>query len=249
MARKNKTKLNMSLKNLSLLIGLGCLTASRALAGDQPQGKLIELHSCEVYAGPCMIGSEAALGGRQTVQVWDIAGGSWQGVNLSGLQVALLQTSSENLAEAKTHAERAVVYLPETASKEQRTAVVAWLKSRNVQLAKATIQTRVAPISITTSDNSVKFSAGDFVSFQTVPLGNCASGACGEELWYEPSTPTSFFTVAVNAGSQVNEPLLGLKWTERGQRSVFLAHFGETAVAKNLFVQATDWCAANGKLF
>lgn len=239
----------MSAKTLSLLIGLGCLTASRALAGDLPQGKLIELHSCEVYAGPCMIGSEAALGGRQTVQVWDIASGTWQGVKLSGLQVALLETSSENLAETKTHAERAIVYLPESASKEQRTALVEWLKSRNVQLAKASIQTRVAPLSLTTSDTAVKFSAGDFVSFQATTIGECASRACGEELWYQPSTPTSFFTIAFNAGSDVNEPLIGLKWTERGQRSVFLAHFGENDTAKNLFVQSTDWCASTGKLF
>ena len=72
---------------------------------------------------------------------------------------------------------------------------------------------------------------------------------CGEDLWYEPSTPTSLFTVALNAGSQVSEPLLQLKWSDQGQRSVFVARFGETAAEKNLFVVSSAWCGSAGKLF
>jgi hypothetical protein len=54
------------------------------------------------------------------------------------------------------------------------------------------------------------------------------------------------FTVARNAGSKVNEPLLSLKWSDFGRRSVFIARFGTTAKAQNLFVQSKEWCGAGG---
>src|SRR5215831_16204969 len=103
-------------KVVTLCISLSWLAAHGATGGDQPQGRLIELHSCELYAGACMVSSQSELGGRNTLQVWDIAGGSWQGVDLKGLQAAVLESASENLAVSTARAEQAIVYLPESAN-------------------------------------------------------------------------------------------------------------------------------------
>src|SRR5258708_15089642 len=207
----------MSAKRLtSFIIGLSWLAAANGHAAGQPQGNLIELHSCEVYAGGCTVSSEATLGGRFLLQVWDVTSGSWQGVDLSGLRVAVLETANENLAAARAQADQTVVYLPEAAGAGQRTALLAWLKSRDAQLAASSIQTRVVPVSLGSSTKGVTFSAGKFVNFLAASLGDCESRVCGEDLWYEPSTPTSRFTVALNTGSQVTEPLLKLKWNDNG---------------------------------
>src|SRR5262245_33255439 len=90
---------------------LGCFSA--AFADDQPRGSLMEVHSCELYAGGCVVSSEATLGGRYMLRAWNFTGGSFGGAELAGLQVALLESSSDNLAASKTAADRAVVYLPE----------------------------------------------------------------------------------------------------------------------------------------
>jgi hypothetical protein len=240
----------MSLKYLlPLIVSLNWFTAQGALADTQPGGKLIELHSCEVYAGGCTVSSEAPQGGRYMLQVWDLTSGSWQGVKLSGLKVAVLESSSENLADAGTRPESTVVYLPKEASAAQQRALLAWLKSSDGHLAASSIQTRVVPISLITSADGVKVSVGEFAKFQTVALGECENRACGESLWYEPSIPTSLFTVALNNGSQVNEPLLELKWNDHGKRSVFVARFGGAATAKYLYVNSSDWCGSAGRLF
>ena len=131
-------------KLVTLCISLSWLSANAAIDGEQPQGRLIELHSCEVYAGACMVSSQSELGGRNTLQVWDISGGNWQGVRLAGLRVAVLESSSENLAVPEARADQAIVYLPESANAEQRGALLAWVKSRDSQLSMAKIQTRVA---------------------------------------------------------------------------------------------------------
>ena len=100
---------------------------------------------------PAWVSSELARVGRITLQVWDIAGGSWQGINLKGLQMAVLESSTENLAVPTARAEQAIVYFPENANAKQRDALRAWLRSRDSQLATAKITTRIVPISLTSS--------------------------------------------------------------------------------------------------
>jgi hypothetical protein len=224
-----------------------CLAAGSALADNQPTGKLIELHSCEVFAGGCVVSSEEPQEGRCLLQVWDLTGGSWQGVDLSGLKAAVLESSSQNLADPGARPDSAVVYLSSDASAVQRTALMAWLKSRDGKLAASSIQTRITPIALANSGTSVRVKVGEFAMLNTVSLGECKNRSCGEDLWYEPTIKTSRFTVALNQDSQVAEPLLQLKWNDSGRRSVFVAHFGESD--RNLFVNSSDWCGLAGQLF
>ena len=233
---------------LSVFAGLNCLAISGAFAEPPPTGKLIELHSCEVYAGGCTVSSESEQGGRYRFQVWDVAGGSWQGVDLAGLKVAVLASSTANLADQNARVDSSVVYLPREGTAAQRQALLAWLKASDTHLAASAIQTRVAPISLTASGDSVNVKIGEVACLETVSLGQCANRSCGEDLWYEPSVQTTRFTVALNEDSQVKEPLLKLKWNDHAKRSVFIAHFGDASPAKNLFVNSYEWCGA-GKLF
>lgn len=183
------------------------------------------------------------------VQVWDITGGSWEGVELGGLQVAVLKASPENLAAPDAQADEAVVYLPQAAGPSQRGALVAWLKSREPELKRVSLRTRVLPVAIRSHTGATTFTAGEHIALRVISAGNCENRVCGEDLWYAPRDSTLAFTVAVNAGSQVHEPLLQLKWSDHGKRSAFLARFGEAEAARNLFVQSSDWCGPTGRLF
>ena len=238
------------MKTVSLLLaGLACLLSHNVSAADQPRGNLLELHSCELYAGGCIVSSEATLGGRYMLRVWDFTSGTGCGSQFAGLQVALLQTASENIAAPDTDSSRAVVYLPNTATATQREALVTWLKSSQPELNVVQLRTRVVPMQFTKTDSGYSFSAGDFLSVRTAPREACETGACGEALWYTPRTSTSVFTVAVDRSSKVNEPLLQLKWEDAGKRSVFLAKFGEPAPAKNIFVSSAELCGPSSKAF
>src|SRR6266567_6042053 len=106
--------------SIGLLSGLAL---NNVLAGDLPRGTLLELHSCELYAGGCVVSSEATLGGRYMLRAWSFADGGFAGADFSGLRVALLQTSSENMAADKTSAEHRVIYLPQAATRSQRQAL------------------------------------------------------------------------------------------------------------------------------
>jgi len=238
------------MKRLTILVtGMLGLALNSVCAGDAPRGSLLELHSCELYAGGCVVSSEAPQEGRYMVRAWDFTGGNHDGTQLKGLQLAVLQSSPDNLATPKSQSGEAVVYLPESATQSQRDALLAWLKSSQADFRPAKLQTRVVPLQFTKSDQGYAFSAGNFISVKTASLESCATGACGEALWYQPRSATSFFTVTVNRGSQVTEPLVKLNWVDAGRRSIFLARFGAADVAKNQFVTLPELCGATSTLF
>jgi len=238
------------MKTLACLsIGFLSLGLNSALASDQPRGSLLELHSCELYAGGCLVSSEEPMDGRYMLHAWNFTGGTFSDTALSGLQLALLQSSTENLAADHTKSDQAVVYLPQTATASQRQALLAWLKSSLPDLKSTRLQTRVVPLQFAKTATGYSFSAGDIISLKTASLESCDTGGCGESLWYTPRAPTTVFTVGVARSYRVTEPMLKLEWDDARKRSIFLAKFGETASAKNLFVTAADLCGPADKLF
>lgn len=223
-----------------LLAGLGCFLGRAALGAELPQGRLIELHSCDVYAGPCIVSSQATLEGRYLLRAWDFTGGAYAGTSFAGLQVALLQSSPKNLAVPSAPPGQAVLYLPTTATVAQRQALTEWIET--IQPGLSSLQTRVVPLRFTRTATGYDFSAGSFVSVSTGPLDTCESGSCGETLWYTPRSPHTQYTVAVDLGSSVAEPLLKLKWDDATSRNVFLARFGGAASGSDVFVSSADFC-------
>jgi len=226
------------------LVGLAWLVGRCVWAESPVRGSLLELHSCELYAGGCVVSSEATQCGRYMLRVWSFAGGRFGNEDLEGLQVAVLEASSENLAPEGAAAEQAVVYLPQRATLAQRDALMSWLRSNAPELKGATLSSKVVPIELREMGTGYAFSAGRDISVRTAPLESCPAGSCGEGLWYRPRMTTSEFAVAVDAASRVEEPLLKLKWIDAGKRSVFLAKFGEPGSQKDMYVTSADVCGA-----
>jgi hypothetical protein len=233
---------NFMKKLVLLLIGLGSLPAGVSRAADAPRGNLLELHSCALYAGGCIVSSQSTLGGRYMVRAWQFTGGSFAGADLTGLQVAVLQTSSENLALPEAESDEAVVYLPQATTSSQRAALLGWVKSSVPDLKTAKLQSRVLPLRFAKTGAGYAFSAGKSVSIETAPPEACATGACGEALWYEPRTPVTVFTVAVNRSSRVTEPLLKLNWSDSGKRCVFEARFGDSSWTGTQYAGSANLC-------
>jgi len=235
------------MKKLALLFsGILPFSLSALSAAEAPRGDLLELHSCELYAGGCIVSSEATLSGRYMLRAWSFTGGSFGGTELAGLQVAMLQESADNLAAEKAEPGRAVVYLPAHATATQRAALLAWVKSSQSGVKPEHLQSRVEPVHFEKTDVGYDFSAGRLINVKVASKEPCPT-YCGESLWYSPRTPTALFTVAVNQNSRIEEPLLALKWTDAGKRSVFLGRFaGEP---RQVYVTVADLCGPGTRLF
>jgi hypothetical protein len=236
-------------KSIFMAVGLGWLALHSLPAWGAPRGQLVELHSCQVYAGGCIASSEASLGGRYMLRWWDFNGGSASASGFDGLQAAVLEVSRENLATPEARTSDVVIYLPETASAVQREAMLEWLTARQPEFGHLKPHIRVVPMKVTQGDGSVSYTAGEFVSVKVGSMAACPTGGCGERLWYSPRSVTSFFTVAVNRASEVREPLLQLKWSDGGKPSAFVGRFGEATPAKNQYVNRGEFCGTSGTWF
>jgi hypothetical protein len=233
-----------------LLTSLACYLVNHQVVAGEPRGSLLELHSCELYAGGCVVSSEATLGGRYMLRAWTFTDGSIDGTDLAGLSLAALQASIDNLANPKADPGRVIVYLPDNASSAQRTALLRWLESSQPDLRPNTqFQTRTVPMHFAKTQTGYSFSAGEAVSVATGSLESCESGACGQALWYTPRASTSVFTVALDRSSKIHEPLLQLKWDDAGRRSIFLGRFGRETPARSLYVSSAELCGPTSALF
>lgn len=238
------------MRTLSLFFaGILGFTVHTALAAEAPHGSLMEIHSCEVYAGPCTVSAEAPQEGRYMARAWDFTGGTFNDIDFTGLQIAVLQDSTDNLADSNSKSGDAVVYLPQSATQPQRDALLAWLKLTQTDFHPAKLETRTVPLQFTKSEKGYTFTAGKFLQVKTAPLNLCDMGNCGETLWYQPRAQTSVFTVVLNSGSKVSEPLLKLRWDAGGNRNIFLARFGESIPAKDLYVSLSELCGPSQSLF
>jgi hypothetical protein len=194
-----------------------------------PRGRFAELHSCELFAGPCVINSEVNQAGNYALRVWQFDAGSLGNVPLRGLTVALLEKSGENLADSGS-ASDAVAYLPPGLSAAQRSALLAWARQSTVA-ALDDAHVKVAPLQMEFAEAQVRFSAGTELTFAGSAPDPCALGSCGEMLWYQPRVASSSFVVDQLGQSRIVEPLLSLRWMDHGRRTLFVGRFGDPEVA------------------
>jgi len=218
-----------SMKIFVVLLVAFVAATSSVFAADLPSGRIVEVHSVEVYTGGCTASAQATMGGRSMLRVWSFEEGAQDGVELKGLQIAALQVADKNLAFADTQPTSAVVYLPRKATDAQRAALVSWLKAANPEIASAPMIEKIEQIKYEQKEERISLSVGEQIALRTREIQKCDAGACGESLWYKPRSKTGGYTVIVNESSSVNEPALSLVWKDNSAKSVFFGQFGPDA--------------------
>jgi hypothetical protein len=192
---------------------------------NTPRGRFLELHSCELFAGSCVVSSEANVAGNYVLRAWQFDHGAIAGVPLQGLSVALLESGDQNLAVPENAASSAVVYLPPSLTPPQRAALLAWAaQNTRAKLAGA----RTVPLQIAFAGDRVSFSAGRDIVFDAAAPPPCTTlASCGEMLWYQPRGAATSFVVDQLDRSRIVEPLLTLTWMDHGRRTLFAGRFGD----------------------
>jgi hypothetical protein len=196
---------------------------------NEPRGRFAELHSCEVFAGPCVVNSEVNQAGNYQLRIWQFDAGNLGNLPARGLTVALLEKSNENLADTG-RASDAVAYLQPGLSAAQRSALLTWAR-QNTAAKLDDAHVKVAPLQMDFANQQVRFSAGTEMTFAGSAAQDCNVGGCGEMLWYQPRVTPSSFVVDQLGQSLIVEPLLSLRWMDHGRKTLFVGRFGDPEVA------------------
>jgi len=213
----------------ALLFGMAVL-AMPAFAGSSPtiEGEYVEARTAEVFAGGCVMSSEAETIGRQAVMAWRIATGSYDGVSLDGLSVVAAVAGDRNLGIRELGGEapsrvRAAIIVDERATAAQRRSLVKLVSAMSDGLKQDIVQVTTAPIRFASTPHQVEVSTGD--AKLAVQRHVHHDPNCGAMQWFHPLAAGTDASLGMTETHVFSGRALGTRWSDPNKKSAFVGSF------------------------
>jgi hypothetical protein len=208
------------------------LLASTAYADDpraRITGEYVEARTAEVFAGACIMNSEAETTGRQAVLAWRITSGAFRGVALDGLTMVAAVAGDRNLGMREMGGEepaavRAVLILDPLASRAQRDALTALAIELSGGLITDVVRVDVAPVQFSSTAQQIEVSAADSVRL-SVNKEMKHDASCGAMQWFKPFSTLEHSSMGVAEAHSFSGQGLGTRWSAPDKRSAFFGTF------------------------
>jgi hypothetical protein len=212
------------------LTAAAVLVAVTAAAGERGQltGQYVEARTAEVFAGGCIMNSEAETVGRQAVLAWRITSGSWDGVPLDGLTVVAAVAGERNLGMREMGGEdpgrvRAIIRVDARANAAQREALVALARELSHGLITEVVRVEIAPVRFATSQTFIEVASDDVRLSVSKEMTHDPS--CGAMQWFQPFSTVTDAAMGVAEEHAFSGAGLGTKWSAPHKRSAFWGTF------------------------
>jgi hypothetical protein len=212
---------------VAAILALGSASTVAGTSGTI-SGDYVEARTAEVFAGGCVMNSEAETTGRQAVMAWKVDRGSYQGVSLDGLAVVAAVNGDRNLGmremggEAPQHV-RAALVVDARANDAQRDALVAMARDFSKSVIKEIVSITPAQITYWGDKDRIAVAAPDVQL--TVSKQMKHDPSCGAVQWFRPLTTIQQGTMGVAEAHAFSGSALGTKWSDPNKRSAFFAKF------------------------
>ena len=218
---------------LSSVLVLAC-----GLYAQQIRGDYVESRSTDVYVAQCFANGEVGLTGNQALLAWHVEEGAWHGVKLDGLTVAAAVRAHATLGDpyGDPYPAEAVLMVDDTASPQQRAALIALAKQNGGRLLENVVRVEYVPVMLDVPADPQRggaiLRAGKLATLITRPL-NHHDHICGNEVnFYPPLTDVSNAVSAVALTDEFRGEGLGAEWSAHGRRSAYIARFGDGESSK-----------------
>jgi hypothetical protein len=218
------------MKQTLFTFALAGLVSASLLAGGKGTvtGTYAEARTAEVFAGGCIMNSEAGTAGRQAVLAWKVDRGAVNGVALDGLSIVAAVSADKNLgikeiggAEAST---RTAIYVDQRATVPQQAALIAMAHELSNGVVDTVVQITLTTISFTNETHAVRVSA-DQASLEVNKHIN-HDPSCGAMQWFHPlSTMNRDAAIGETEKHSFSGSSLGTKWSDPHKRSAFFGTF------------------------
>jgi hypothetical protein len=196
------------------------------------RGDYLEARTCDVFTGPCFANGEMGMAGKEAVLGWKVSDGSWNGVPLSGLTVALVLKGDNTLGDdgvfpMATRKIESVIVVDEKASEVQRTALVDLVRDSAPALTSNVRKIQAAPMSLETNDDTAvaRLKAGNVAEISTRALGKNDCVCTNETAFYQPLVPVKYPMPAYAVSQSYSGSELNSTWSLNGSRSAYLGMF------------------------
>jgi hypothetical protein len=217
----------MIMKKLMVVTTLVGLATSPLTAASSVSGAYVEARTAEVFAGGCIMGSEAETAGRQAVLAWKVDRGTVNGVSLDGLSVVAALVGDRNLGIREIGGDaasvRSQVFVDERANPVQRLALVEMASDLSNGLMGTIVNVSPAPIRFADEADQVAVTTSQ-VSLD-VNKHVAHDPTCGAMQWFHPLGAVDGATIGVAERHSFSGSGLGTKWSDPNKRSAFFGTF------------------------
>jgi hypothetical protein len=194
-------------------------------------GEYVEARTAEVFAGGCVMSSQAETMGKTAVLAWHVTQGIYDGQTLDGLSVVAAVAGDRNLGIREIGGEapssvRAVVYVDQRATRAQRRALVKMADELSQGLISEIVEVKVAPVTFDSSVHAVQVTAGDASLSVTKHMHHDPS--CGATKWFTPFTRLESPTMGITEVLSYSGRELDTRWSDPHKRSSFYGDFSLT---------------------
>ena len=211
----------------ALVVSAGVLSANDK---GRITGEYVEARTAEVFAGGCIMNSEAETLGRQAVMAWRITSGAFDGVTLDGLTVAAAVAGDRNLGMREMGGEeptavKAIIIVDPRATTPQRDALVRLVRELSNGLITHVVRVDVAPVKFATSQKYVEVNVPDNSILLTVNKEMKHDPSCGAMQWFKPFTKLADAALGIAEEHSFEGQGLNTKWSAPNKRSAFYGTF------------------------
>jgi hypothetical protein len=212
----------------TILIAALALTATPALAADRVVGEYVEARTAEVFAGGCVMSSQAETMGKEAVLAWRVTSGAFDGQTLDGLSVVAAVAGDRNLGireiggEAPSYV-RGIVYVDDHATAAQQRALVHMAQTLSRGLISEIVDVAAVPVQFQSTPMTVDVTAGN--ASLAVQKHVHHTPGCGAMKWFAPFSTLEGATIGQADAHEYSGAALGIQWSDPHKKSAFAGAF------------------------
>jgi hypothetical protein len=206
---------------------LGLAISTVSARGVTITGTYVEARTSEVFAGACVVNSEAGTTGREALLAWKVDEGRFNGVSLNGLAVVAAVSGDTNLSVHEIGGEyaktRTALFLDARATEPQRKALVAMVRTLSKDVVDTIVETTSAPIEFVDSGHQIRVTTSSLRLVVEKHLDHDVT--CGNKQWFQPLTTVDHAEMGATDENAFNGRSLGTQWSDPDKRSGFFGTF------------------------
>jgi hypothetical protein len=211
-----------------LLLAAAILTGGTSGTIDRAKdvaihGDYVEARTASVFAGACHYNGELVTAGQDAVLAWRITGGTWKGIDLSGVKAFAAISSEDNLGNEKASRKSELVV---DGSDAQAKAFEDAIHARYAATFGKVVSVKHATINFTHDTNKgYKVVADGFAKCTVDPMPDAACCKQPNLVWYSPLVTLKNRKVGFTSDAQYSAGTLGNTWERSGENSAFYGEF------------------------
>ena len=194
-------------------------------------GDYVEARTAEVFTGPCIMGSEGEVSGKEAIMAWRVSRGAMNGVSLDGLAIVAVVSGDRHLSMHEFGAPapksiKSVVMVDSRATQAQQRALISLAKSLAPDALGDVISTKTVPIAFKKDKDGMSVSAG--AASLDVATEFEHPNTCGATRWFNTLSRTEGSKPGLTRAQQWSGSEFGSQWTQYDRKSSFFGTFAVT---------------------